>query len=102
MDPHVQHKHYLLRRPLFHLTYCLETRQQTPVLLLGNPYRPLRIAASRILRSFEFDGYELFGYRVQSNSVQSLPSESFLILLFHYWRPLNRFLPRDFRFFISR
>ncbi len=39
---------------------------------------------------------------VQSNSVQSSPPESFLTLLFRYWRPLIRFLPRDFHFFISR
>jgi hypothetical protein len=32
------HKHYLLYRPPFDLTDRLETCQQTPVLILGNPY----------------------------------------------------------------
>jgi hypothetical protein len=38
---------------------------------------------------------------VQPSSIQS-PPESFLILLFRYWRPLNRLLLWDFHFFISR
>jgi len=42
------------------------------------------------------------GCRVKSNSIQSSPPESFLILLFRYWRPLIRCLPRDFHFFLSR
>jgi hypothetical protein len=40
MDPHApstnNNKHYLLFRPPFDLTDRLETRQQTPVLILGN------------------------------------------------------------------
>ena len=71
-------------------------------LLLSNRCCPLLVVASRILRSFGSDGKELFGYHIQSNCIQSSPPESFLILLFRYWRPLIRFLPRDFYFFISR
>ena len=96
------YKHYLVCLPPFDLTDRLETRQQTPVLLLSNLCCPLHVVASRILRSFEFDGQELLGCRVQSNYIPCSPPESFLILLFRYWRPPIRFLPRDFHFFISR
>ena len=96
------YKHYLVCLPPFDLTDRLETRQQTPVLLLSNLCCPLHVVASRILRSFEFDGQELLGCRVQSNYIPCSSPESFLILLFRYWRPPIRFLPRDFHFFISR
>ena len=74
------YKHKLLYLPPFDLTDRLETREQTCVLLLSDCYRFFLIVDSRILRSFEFDGKEFFVYRVQSNSVQSAPPESFLIL----------------------
>jgi len=54
------YKHYLLYLPLFDLTDRLENRQQTLVLLLSNRCCPLHVVASRILRSLEFDGWELF------------------------------------------
>jgi hypothetical protein len=57
------------------------------ILAIINRCCPLRVVATRILLSFEFDGSKLFGYRVQSNSIQSSPPESFLILLFRHWRP---------------
>jgi hypothetical protein len=69
---------------------------------IGQPNYPLRIVASRILRSFELDGEELYGDRIQSIYIQSSPTEFFLILLFRHWRPLIRSLLRDFHFFISR
>lgn len=47
------HKYYLLYRPHFVLTDRLEIRLPTLVLLLGNPYCPLRVVAFRIMRSFE-------------------------------------------------
>jgi hypothetical protein len=50
------YKHYPLYLPPFDLTDRLETRQQTPVLLLSNCCCPFHLVASRILRSLEFDG----------------------------------------------
>jgi hypothetical protein len=69
---------------------------------LSDCYRLFHIVASRISRSFEFDGQKFFIDRVQSNSVQSSSPESFLILIFWYWRHLLRVLPRDFHFLLFR
>jgi hypothetical protein len=81
------YKHNLLGLPLFDLTDRSETFQQTTVLRLSHCCRPLHIVASRILRSFEFDGQKFFIHCVQSNSIQSSPPESLLILIFWYWQP---------------
>jgi hypothetical protein len=72
------------------------------IIILSDCYRLFHIVASRISRSFEFDGQKFFIDRVQSNSVQSSSPESFLILLFWYWRPLLRVLSRDFHFLLFR
>jgi hypothetical protein len=46
--------------------------------------------------------YPLFSCCVQSNLIQAPPPESFLILLFRYWQPFIRVLPRDFHLFLFR
>ncbi len=68
--------------PPFDLTDRSETRQQATVLCLSHCCRLLHIVASRILRSFELDSQKYFIHCVQSNSIQSSPPESFLILIF--------------------
>jgi hypothetical protein len=94
------HKHDLLYLPPLGLADRLETCQQTLVLLLSHRSCSLYVVASHILRSFEFNGQEFFSWCVQSNSIQSSPPESFLILLFRYWQSRMRFRPRDLHFFI--
>jgi len=54
------HKHYLLYLPPFACSTAVDPSANSYT-APGQPCCPLRVVASRILRSFEFDGQELFG-----------------------------------------
>ena len=49
-----------------------------------------------------YTSLSLAGGHVLMNPNTPKSKESFLILLFRYWRPLIRFLPRDFHFLLFR
>jgi hypothetical protein len=78
----------------------IPTQLTTPDRVLFICYRLFHIVASHIPHLFEFDGQKFFLDHVQSNAVQSLSPESFLILLFWYWQPLLCVHPRDFHFLL--